>query len=334
MKTAIYAGALRRELAERNRLWARGRVHVESYGADPVVVYAPETAPSGSERHGNFFDAAYDAIRLQPAWLRRFNKVHAQGKRSLPRPDTDPGRKWRELDSCMSSDALLMNIFCTPGVIDSPRLLGTLGLDTHSTPEFGWKARVPLRSGLFDRTEVDLRLGQLLIEAKLTESDFQTRKASIVEAYRDFDAVFDRDLLPRAAIAIGRRKHEVEFPEDYSQEFEEPAPTDLPRVEQWTPAPTEPGYAGYQLIRNVLAAYAANASFCVIHDARRPDLREDWFAVMTAVRDADMRTRLKVLTWQELAEFVPEDLRSFLAAKYGIVAGGEGVKTAWDLCEG
>ncbi len=87
-------------------------------------------------------------------------------------------------------------------------------------PVFGWKARVPLISGRFDRTEVDLKLALLLVEAKLTEGDFQTRESSIVEAYRDFDAVFDRELLPRVELFSARRKEPAEFPEAYSQEFE------------------------------------------------------------------------------------------------------------------
>ena len=81
-------------------------------------------------------------------------------------------------------------------------------------PVFGWKARVPLRNGRFDRTEVDLRLGSLLIEAKLTESDFQCREARMVESYRDFDEVFDRDLLPRVEIATARPRKASEFPEN------------------------------------------------------------------------------------------------------------------------
>ena len=79
-------------------------------------------------------------------------------------------------------------------------------------PIFGWKARVPLASGRFDRTEVDMRLGSLLVEAKLTETNFQTREARIVESYRDFDTVFDRELLPSVEIATVRRKDAVEFP--------------------------------------------------------------------------------------------------------------------------
>ena len=44
---------------------------------------------------------------------------------------------------------------------------------------------------------------------------------------------------------------------------------------------------------------------------------------MSAVRDAAMRVRLKVLTWQELAPVLPEELQQFLCAKYGIAAPGK-----------
>jgi hypothetical protein len=51
-------------------------------------------------------------------------------------------------------------------------------------------------------------------------------------------------------------------------------------------------------------------------------LREQWFAVLAAVKSAELRTRLKVLTWQELASFLPEALQAFLDSKYGIVTPG------------
>jgi hypothetical protein len=60
----------------------------------------------------------------------------------------------------------------------------------------------------------------------------------------------------------------------------------------------------------------------VLHDERRPDLREAWFEVMAAVKTAEMRTRCKVMTWQELAALVPEELQEFLDLKYGIVRAG------------
>lgn len=329
-KTSYYASLLRHELALRNRRYAQGRAHVESYGSAPVIVYAPE-----DDRHGNFFEAAYAAITARPDWMRRFSKVHAQAARSLPKAE----RRWRELDSSTSSDALLMNIFCTPGVLASDPLRSTLGIESDAAPVFGWKARVPLAGGRFDRTEVDMHLGSLLVEAKLTEGDFQTCDASTIERYRDFNLVFDPALLPRIDLPPKRRKEAAEFPEDYSQEFEslladperdphglhEELPNNIfpPQMHSPHNQTGGSGYASYQLIRNVLAAYAEQCSFCVLHDARRPDLLEEWFRVIAAVKSAEMRTRLKVLTWQELAAFLPDELQTFLDIKYGITAPGK-----------
>jgi len=317
--TALYASQLRHELTARNRSYARGRAHVESYGGAPVIVYEPEGAC-----HGNFFDPAYCAILDRPDWMRRFDKVHAQAARSLPKPRLETARRWRELDSSMSSDALLMNIFCTPGVAESAEVRNTLGIDEGAEAIFGWKARVPLANGRFDRTEVDMRLGSLLVEAKLTEGDFQTRAAAIVEGYRDLDEVFDREQLPRVQIATERWMQASEFPENHSQEFESVIsdPAHFSAVDPVFRPPGEAGYAGYQLIRNVLAAHAEGRSFCVIYDERRPDLREQWFEVMAAVKSAELRVRLKALTWQELAALVPDALQEFLDVKYGIVSPG------------
>ena len=320
----LRASQLRAELALRNNLYASGHPHVESYGANPVIVYAPENG-----YHGNFYPPAYAAITARD-WVRRFDKVHAQG-RSLPRPQLDPARKWRELDSCMSSDALLMNIFCAPEVVASPAIHRMMSIDVQSEPEFGWKARVPLKSGRVDRTEVDMRWGDLLVEAKLTESDFQCREAHIVEAYRDLDEVFDHDLLPRVQMRTRRRREAVKLTEEFTQEWE-PACENTEEIARAFHAeiearadahqPWQPGYESYQLIRNVLAAHTVNSSFCVIHDARRPDLRESWFQIMTAVKCADMRVRCKALTWQEIVPYLPEPLRDFLDVKYGIVEPG------------
>jgi hypothetical protein len=309
----------------RNRSYACARAHVESYGSAPVIVYAPEGA-----RHGNFFDAAYAAIAANPDWMRRFDKVHAQAARSFPKPQLDPTRRWREIDSSMSSDALLMNIFCAPGVAESAAIHSALGVNADAVPIFGWKARVPLTNGCLgrikvDRTEVDMRFGSLLVEAKLTEVGFQTRAATIVEAYRDFDTVFDRDRLPRVEIATSRWMRASEFPENASQEFESIVadPALVSPVDTIFRPPGEPGYAAYQLIRGVLAAYATACSFCVIHDERRPDLREEWFQIMAAAKSAELRVRLKILTWQELATLLPSTLQEFLDVKYGIVAPGK-----------
>ena len=176
-KTSLYASQLRGELTLRNRSYARGRAHVESYGSAPVIVYEPD-----GERHGNFFDEAYAAILKRPEWMRRFDKIHAQAARSLPKPQFDTARRWRELDSSMSSDALLMNIFCTPGVAEFPAVRSMLGVDDGAEPifgaepVFGWRARVPLATGRPDRIKVDRterRIGLSIKAANYSEEEIK-----------------------------------------------------------------------------------------------------------------------------------------------------------------
>ncbi len=276
--SAYYASQLRHELALRNRAFALARrlPHVESFGGAAVPVYGPHPT---RRRHGNFFDESYAAMLAIPDWRKRMEKVHTSAKKSLPRV----ARGWKELDSSMSSDALLMNIFCCPHVSDDPRVLAMLGVDCAEPPQFGWRARVPLKSGLADRTEVDMKLGDMLFEAKLTESDFQSCAPSVLRGYRDFEEVFEADDLPQ-----------------YEDRME-----------------------SYQLIRNVLAAHAGDCGFCVLVDQRRPDLVEAWYAVLRCVRLFDLRMRCKVLSWQELAAVLPEPLGEFLDVKFGIVAPGK-----------
>jgi hypothetical protein len=275
--SAYYASQLRLELSLRNQAFALERrlLHVESYGGMPVTVYEPHPT---RRRHGNFFDESYAAMLAVPEWCKRMEKVHTSARSTLPKR----GRGWKELDSSMSSDALLMNIFCCPHVADDSRLLGLLSVDAAVRPEFGWRAKVPLKKGQADRTEVDMKLGDMLFEAKLTEADFQSAESSMLRGYRDFAEVFEVEELPRTGEQL----------------------------------------VTYQLIRNVLAAHASHCGFCVLVDARRPDLIESWYAVLRCIRPVDLRVRCKILTWQELCMVLPEPLVEFLDAKYGIVAPG------------
>lgn len=273
LKSPLYAKALRRELALRNREYASrcGLFYRESIGSRVVCYPASDQVT----QHGNFLPEAYQAILKNPDWRRRLEKPHTSAHRALPRD----GQRWRELDSSTSSDALLMNVFCFPATLEEEHVFSLLGVELGAAPQFGFKARVPLVNGQADRTEVDMRFGDLLVEAKLTESDFQKKSAGCVEAYRDFREVFDQRNLPREKDC----------------------------------------YLSYQLIRNVLAAHASAGRFCVMLDARRPDLHEAWYAILRCVRIHDLRLRCKVLTWQELAEALPTKLQAFLAEKYGIL---------------
>jgi len=77
-------------------------------------------------------------------------------------------------------------------------------------------------------------------------------------------------------------------------------------------------YVSYQLLRNVLAAYALEVSFCALIDARRTDLADAWYGVVRCVRPVELRTRLRISTWQEITQIAPTMLRKFLATKYGL----------------
>jgi len=269
-----YASALRQELIARNSSYAslKRLPHVTSYGELPVVVYQQSEC---GRHHGNFIAASYRAILRRPGWRKRLQKVHAQGRRSLPAKDGS----WRELDSSLSSDALLMNIFCYPGVTRRMEVCSILGLEPGSVPEFGFMPRIPLLSEAIERTEVDMKLGNKIFEAKLTEGDFQIQCTELVEQYRDLREVFEPRQLPRT-----KRK-----------------------------------YVSYQLIRNVLAAHVLDLDFCTLLDARRPDLLEDWYEVVRCIRFAGLRAKCKVLTWQELTPSLPAALQRFVSLKYGIV---------------
>lgn len=259
-------------------------LHETTVGSTPSVIFGED------ERglHANFSPESYRRILERPAWSQRLLKVHTGSRRAMPRADW----RWRELDCANSSDALLMNVFCYPDVLSDVRVTSLLGVEAGLEPEFGFRPGIPLRGALkrvsatkpprerLDRTEIDLRLGSLLVEAKLTETNFQTAPLRLLERYRDLDAVFDVRELP------------------------------------WKDGVVQ----GYQLIRGALAAFAEGASFCVLSDARRADLIETWYAVLQAVHQPGFRWRLKLLTWQELAGALPEKLQQFLAEKYGIVA--------------
>jgi hypothetical protein len=263
--------SLRTELSVRSLKYAarHGYLHERTDGAIPSILFGCDE----EGRHGNFHAASYERIRGVPAWAKRLEKVHTAYRRARVRANWC----WKELDCSNSSDALLMNIFCYPGVTGGKAVRALLGNGSWELPAFGVKPRTPLSNGRYDNTEIDMRLGDLWVEAKLTESDFQLADPRLVQRYRDIEEVFDVDELP-----LRKGKH-----------------------------------VGYQLIRGALAAYAVGGSFCVLCDARRPDLREGWYGILRAVRSSGLRCRLKLLTWQELAGAVPCELQAFLEMKYG-----------------
>ena len=267
------SASLRRELNARSYGIATTNksLHELTSGELPSVIFGP----SEDGRHGNFHPTSYRNICANPLWARRLCKVHTGYRKVRARANW----AWRELDCASSSDALLMNVFCYSRRLRNQLLCSTLGVTLGLEPEFGFRPGIPLGKGKIDRTEVDMRLGDLLVEAKLTESGFQIAPARLIERYRDIDVLHV---------------------------------TDLPR--------SGDHFQNYQLIRGVLAAHSSGGSFCLLCDARRPDLIEQWYSVVRAVTDCELRCRLLLLTWQEIARVLPKSLQQFLSGKYGILA--------------
>jgi len=265
----LTAAQLRREISARNLIRGERFEHELSYGSSASVIYR-----ECEGAHGNFLPASWARIAAHPLWQKRLEKAYT-ASRYVPRAGD---RRRFELDCANSSDALLMNIFCYPRVLSRAPLCALLGIEPGQEPEFGFRPAIPRVNGHVDRTEIDLRVGSLLVEAKLTESDFQRAPLRLLARYRDLNEVFDAEQLP----VINGVVH------------------------------------SWQLVRGVLAAHACSGSFLVICDRRRPDLIDRWFEVLRAVSSSSLRTRLGILTWQEISAALPRQVRHFLGEKYGI----------------
>lgn len=229
----------------------------------------------GVPQNENFQSESYGAIVTNTTWAERLGKPHPwRNMAKILRANAA-----MELESCCSSDALLMNIFCYPGALEA--LAPLLNCTGSAELTFGFKARVAFGRNRHDRTEVDLRIvgnQTVFCEAKLTEEDFTTKSTSHVHRYLHFAAVFEPAKL-RTAGGV---------------------------------------YLDYQLIRNIIAAHEHGASFYLLHDERRLDLRNAFDATVAAVLQPTLRARCNALTWQQVAAQVPQDLRGFLRDKYGI----------------
>ena len=270
-----WAGALRRELSVRGQqiAVASGSLHELTAAETPSVIFGR----SENHRHGNFYPASFRNICANP----RMGAQACEGPYRLaqgiaPRGLAMEGAGLREQFGRAAHECFLL-----PAHESANRALcSMLGVPSGLMPQFGFRPEIPLRNGKTDRTEIDMKLGDLMVEAKLTETDFQTAPARMIERYRDLDEVFDPEELMMSGDVV----------------------------------------PNYQLIRGVLAASATGGSFCVLCDARRPDLIENWYSVMRAVRSCVLRCRLQLLTWQELTVVLSKSLQKFLAAKYGITA--------------
>lgn len=223
-----------------------------------VIFYTDES------NNPNFSHKVLHNIHQNHDWKNRLSKVHSH---------FDDGTV--EMASSNSSDALLMNIFCHPDFFKWSGPQKYLGFE-NVEPEFGW---IPKIEASAPYTEVDMKLGNTIYEAKLTESDFTQKESDrVLERYPGIAKMFDLDMLQKSGMLLN-----------------------------------------YQLLRNIYVAEKRNLNFKLICDYRRPDLLQSLFLTTQAIVDHNLRNRIGFVTWQEIASYVGKGLRDFLSSKYGII---------------
>jgi hypothetical protein len=224
-----------------------------------------QTAALFKDLDGNFFRDSFEAIQGNPNWSKRLAKQHNQ----VP---------WaREVQSSSSSDALLMNIFCHPKILKWKGVRDLLGL-VDVEIRFGVEPGVEKGGGESRPTEIDMEVGDLFVEAKLTEPDFCSKEIAEASKYSHLSACFDVEKLPR-------------------------------RGTQFT---------SYQIVRNLLASIQHGKRHALFCDERRPDLVRSYLETVNCLKDANHRSRCRVIFWQEIAQVCGKDLKNFLQEKYGI----------------
>jgi len=259
------ANIIRKKIALHSKLYAdKYSIPIRTITPTGVIIFKTY----GDNLHGNFLQASYKNILINNSWKSRLDKSHTSFSKN---------KNIKELDSANSSDALLMNIFCHPHITKYKGVRKLFNLTLLPLPEFGWQARLK-KTGTQDNTEIDMKMGDILIEAKLTEPDFQEISITEMLKYDDFMIVFDTNHLIQ-----NNRK-----------------------------------YLNYQIIRNILAAYQWNFRYYLICDIRRPDLIRNYLNTLICVKNISIRKRCNLVTWQEIAIFCGKEIRNFLYEKYGI----------------
>ncbi len=211
----------------------------------------------------NFIDKSFNEIMNHPEWFERLEKKH-----------TSFTNETKELQSSNSSDALLMNIFCYPKILEWKGVRDLLGVNENDNIEFGWDPKIDNNSR-GQNTEIDMKIGDKIFEAKLTESSFTKVDKNKLKKYKDLSNIIDL--------------------------------TDLEEGDMVT---------NYQLIRNILAVYKHGFTFYLLVDESRTDLIREFYRTKAAILDSRFKSKVKLLTWQELIEVCGKELKAFINRKY------------------
>lgn len=126
----------------------------------------------------NFHSDSFENILKSEEYKKRLDKGHTQAD------------GFKELQSSNSSDALLINFFAYPKIQTWKSLRDLLLINESDTIEFGWCPNFQNEKRSFT-TEIDMKIGNSIFEAKLTEIDFTQRALDIVLRYSNIDRIID-----------------------------------------------------------------------------------------------------------------------------------------------
>ena len=109
-------------------------------------------------------------------------------KKRLDKPHSNvPNCK--EMQSSNSSDALLMNFFAHPKIKEWKSLRDLVSINQSDNIEFGWNPTFSNETN--HKTEIDMKIGDSIFEAKLTEKDFTEKELRVVLAYSNIENIID-----------------------------------------------------------------------------------------------------------------------------------------------
>ncbi len=101
----MFAENLRKQLSELAGRSAKKYNFLFGKSRGGVIIFKQG---QGKNIHGNFLNSSYDNILGKENWRIRLEKPHPSFH--------DRKQQIKELDSCNSPDALLMNVFCHPRI--------------------------------------------------------------------------------------------------------------------------------------------------------------------------------------------------------------------------
>jgi len=255
--------------------------YVEHYESKTGVILFPQSGDNKDAMYyGNFQQNSLEVILADASYKGRLKKVHSR-RSGFPSPHNKTAC---ELDSCNSSDALLMNIFCYPKIRDRINI----GIDVQNLTIQGEDIHFGIPIRLFKRnnqseispTEIDMVIGDTIVEAKLSETDFQPLNKTLFDSYESFFNLVEERMII-----------------DQSNQF-------LPI---------------YQLLRNATIRRMLNCKMVVIIDDRKANLKKYYRSFVGALKQREDRDKIFMVTWQDLVKTIEiADLKSFLKIKYGI----------------